>query len=281
MRLGAHESIAGGLLRVFERADADRADAIQIFTANGSRWEPGPRDPGEVAEFAAEKRRRGQPVLSHASYLINLAAARGELLTRSRRAFVAELERCEALGVDHLVMHPGAHVGAGVATGLRRVAASLRDVLAKTAGFRVRVLIELTAGQGTCLGHTFDELATLLDTIDAPTRMGVCFDTCHALAAGYDFRTPDGYEAMWREFDDKIGLGELRAFHLNDSKKDVGSRVDRHEAIGKGFVGDEPFRRLVTDPRFTGVPAVLELPPSVVPANLARLVKWRAEMLAA
>ncbi len=275
MRLGAHVSIAGGLPRVWERGADDRCEAIQIFTANGSQWRVPPRDPGEIAEFLAEGRRAKLPLLAHDSYLINLAAARGELQSKSWRAFRDELERCEAFGVQHVVMHPGAHVGAGVKVGLRRVASAIRWAIDKTPGYRVRVLIELTAGQGTCMGHTFEQIADLLDQIDAPSRTGVCFDTCHALAAGYELRTEEGYEATWRAFDEIIGLDRLFAFHLNDSKKDLGSRVDRHEQIGRGFLGEPAFARLVADPRFTGVPAVLELPPSVVRKNLEKLKSYR------
>jgi deoxyribonuclease-4 len=275
MLLGAHESVAGGLINAFAHADAHAGEALQIFTSSKARWEPQRRDPGEIREFAAERRRRRSPLLSHDSYLINLAAAPGETLTRSRRAFLAELERCEALGIEHVVMHPGAHLGAGVEVGLRRVATHLGWALARTAGYRVGVLVELTAGQGTCLGVTFEEVRAILDQVGQPARMGVCFDTCHAFAGGYDLRRPAAYQAVWERFDRVVGLEHLRAFHLNDSKRDLGARVDRHEAIGEGFLGDSPFRRLVRDPRFARIPAVLELPPDVVPRNLAKLKSWR------
>lgn len=268
MRLGAHESIAGGLVNAFARADADGCAALQIFTTSGRAWAAPARDPSEIAEFAAEARRRRMPVLAHASYLINLAAPRGDLQRRSKAAFVAELERSEALGVGAVVMHPGAHVGAGVAVGLRRVAAAVRWALARTAGYRVRVLLELTAGQGSCLGCTFEQLRALLDAIDEPLRVGVCLDTQHALAAGYEWRTPAAYEAMWREFDRVIGLRRLAAFHLNDSKVDLGGRADRHAPIGAGHIGVSPFRRLVADPRFRDLPAVVELPPTHIRKSL-------------
>src|SRR5687767_7097712 len=192
MKLGAHESVAGGLVRAFERADARRGEAIQIFTSNGSQWAPQRRDPGEVREFAAEARRRKTPLVAHDSYLINLAAGPGLVRDRSEVAFAQELERCEELGVSWVIMHPGAHTGAGVDVGIRRVAARVKRALRRTRGYRVGVLLELTAGQGSCLGHTFEELQALLDGIgDSPdnyARTGVCFDTCHALAAGYDWR---------------------------------------------------------------------------------------------
>jgi len=176
-------------------------------------------------------------------------------------------------------MHPGAHVGAGVDVGIRRVAARVKAALRRTRGYRVGVLLELTAGQGSCLGHTFEQLGALLHGIDEPRdnggRTGVCFDTCHALAAGYDWRTARGYEATWRDFDRLVGLDRIRAFHLNDSKRDLGARVDRHEAVGEGFVGPAPFRRLMRDPRFAGVPAVCELPPEETARSLDKLKSWR------
>lgn len=275
MRLGAQVSIAGSLPLAFERGDDAGCEALQIFTQSSRVWAPPPRDRGEVREFAAEAARRPAPILSHASYLINLATGDPVLAARSREAFLAELERCEELGVAHVVFHPGAHCGDGVGKGLMRVARAVRWAIARTRGYRVRLLIEVTAGQGTCLGHRFEEVRALLDAIDEPGRTGVCFDTCHAWAAGYDLRSPRGYETVWSELDRVIGLGRLHAFHLNDSKRELGARVDRHEEIAAGALGGQTFRRLVRDPRFAGIPAVLELPPSVVPANLGRLRSYR------
>ena len=275
MRLGAHVSVSGGLCRAFERADAERCEALQIFTSSGRRWAEDVRDHGEIREFHGEATRRGVPLLAHDSYLINLATADRTLARRSRRAFAAELERCETLGVDAVVLHPGAHLGDGVEAGLARVAASLRAALAATSGYRVQVLLELTAGQGTCLGSSFAELRWLLDEIGSPARTGVCIDTCHAWAAGYDLRSVAGYEATIAELARVVGLARVRAFHLNDSKRERGARVDRHQAIGEGHLGTRPFARLVRDPRFAGVPAVLELPPEMVTAGLRRLRRLR------
>lgn len=275
MRLGVHVSIAGGLGRALERADAAGCEAIQIFTASGRGWRVVPRDPEEVASFAKEARRRRLPVFAHGSYLINLAAPGGELLERSRAAFVAELERCEALGIEAVVVHPGAHLGEGAARGLAQVARSVRDALRATRGYRVRVLVELTAGQGTCLGGRFEDLRAILDGIGRPERTGVCFDTCHALAAGYELRTTQGYVTTWASFERIVGLEALGIFHLNDSKTDLGSHVDRHETIGQGRLGVAFFRRLVTDPRFAGMPAVVELPPEAARRSLSRLKSWR------
>lgn len=274
MRIGAHVSISGGLVRTFERADRERCEAIQIFTQSGRQWRGAPRDRGEIREFSAEAARRGAPLLAHDSYLINLATGDRALARRSSEAFAAELERCEELGVGAIVLHPGAHRGDGIEVGLPRVAAALRGALARTPGYRTNIFIELTAGQGTSLGASFAELRWLLDEIGTPERTGVCFDTCHAWAAGYDLRGA-GYEALWRELDRALGLARVRAFHLNDSRRERGARVDRHAPIGEGHLGGGVFRRLMTDPRFAGVPAVLELPDLDVKRGLARLRGYR------
>lgn len=273
MKLGAHVSIAGGLGRVWARADADRCEAIQIFTENGRNWASRVRDAGEIREFAGEASRRGMPLLAHDSYLINLAAPAREIARKSREAFHREVERCEALGVRFLVFHPGSHVGDGLEVGLPRVAAALRAALDASAGYRVAILVEITAGQGTAIGARFAEVRWILDEVGDAARTGVCFDTCHAYAAGYDLR--DRYDEVWREFDAALGLEKLRAFHVNDSRRELGSRVDRHAAIGAGTLGRGFFRRLVRDPRFAGVPAVLELPPTAVERGLAALRRWR------
>ncbi len=273
MRLGAHVSIAGGLGRVWSRADADRCEAIQIFTESGRSWASRVRDAGEIREFAAEVRRRGLPVMAHDSYLINLAAAARDVAAKSREAFQREVERCEELGVGFLVFHPGSHVGDGLEVGLPRVASALRAALDASAGYRVGILVEITAGQGTALGARFAEVRWILDEVGEDARTGVCFDTCHAYAAGYDLR--DGYDEVWGEFSSVIGLSRLKAFHVNDSCRELGARVDRHAAIGAGTLGRGFFRRLVRDPRFRGVPAVLELPPTAVERGLTALRRWR------
>jgi deoxyribonuclease-4 len=275
MRLGAHVSVAGGLCNAFDRADEDGCEAMQIFTASGRRWAAPAADPGEVREFRAEARRRARPILAHDSYLINLATGDRALARRSRLAFARELERCEALGVDAVVLHPGCHMGDGVEVGLPRVAAALGDALARTSGYRVKILVELTAGQGTSLGSSFAELRWLLDEMGHAERTGVCIDTCHAWAAGYDLASDEGYQATWRALDEAIGLTRVRAFHLNDSRRERGSRVDRHAGIGEGRMGPGPFRRLMRDGRFAGVPALLELPPDEARRGLRRLRRYR------
>jgi deoxyribonuclease-4 len=197
-------------------------------------------------------------VIAHAAYLINLCAVDPGVLARSRDAYEDELRRCEVLGVAGLVVHPGAHLGAGEAVGLERIAASLNEIHARTEGFRTLTLLETTAGQGTTLGYTFAQLRTMIDGIQQQERVGVCLDTCHVFAAGYDIRTASGWESLMEEFDRTLGRDRLKAIHVNDSKKDLGSRVDRHEHIGLGRIGLEGFRFLMNAPELAGIPKILE-----------------------
>lgn len=257
-RLGAHMSIAGGLDRAVDRAVAAGCDALQVFTRSASQWAARPLDPLEVGRFKAKSAAAGlHPVLAHDSYLINVASPDEALWTKSLGALRLEVERCAALGIPYLVMHPGAHLGAGETAGIARIAAAL-DVLHAEGPESVTILLENTAGQGTCLGRTFDELADIVARTRRPERLGVCVDTAHALAAGYDLADEAGWDAAWRAFDRSLGPRALRALHVNDSKKPRGSRVDRHEHIGLGHLGPRAFWRLVNDPRFDGLPATLE-----------------------
>ena len=201
-----------------------------------------------------------QATVSHDSYLINLGSHDPVTLQKSLDAFADEIERCEQLGIPFLVFHPGSHVGAGEAAGLQRIVDSLNAVLGQKPKYRTRVLLENTAGQGSNLGYRFEQLGEILAKTENPKRLGVCLDTCHLFASGYDLRTRSTYEATFREFDAIVGLGRVKVFHLNDSKKSLGSRVDRHENIGKGELGLEPFRFLLNDPRFAGLPMLLETP---------------------
>lgn len=260
MLIGAHESVAGGVANAIVRGAADQCEAIQIFTRNSNQWKAKPVTQAEAELFRKARQSYDVPVLVHDSYLINLGGS-GELLAKSTAAFREEIERCELLGADFLVMHPGAHLGAGEEAALTAIAGHLRDVIAETPGFRTRILIENTAGQGTSVGYRLEHLRFLLETIGRPERTGICFDTQHAFAAGYDLATAEGYEETWGAFDRNIGFDALRAFHINDSKKPLGCRVDRHEHIGKGELGLDFFRRLVNDARFERVPGVLETPP--------------------
>lgn len=257
--IGAHVSIAGGLDLAFARGEEVGCSAIQIFTKNASQWRGKPIGAAEAAAFKAawEKSSIG-PVIAHDSYLINLAASDDEKWAKSKGAFLDELQRCDQLGIPELVMHPGSHLGDGEAAGLQRVADAFVDIFAE-APASVTVLLEITAGQGTNLGWRFEHLATIMEKVPGG-RFGVCFDTCHAFAAGYDLSTLEGYDKVLGEFDRLIGVDKIRAFHVNDAKKGLGSRVDRHEQIGEGALGRDGFRALMRDPRFAEIPKILETP---------------------
>ncbi|BDD89254.1 deoxyribonuclease IV [Desulfofustis limnaeus] len=258
--LGAHESVSGGLHMAFARIDKVGGQALQIFTRNQRQWRHPPLATSEVDQFLQEQsRHEGMIVASHASYLVNLAAGEEGLRRRSIDAFVEELRRCEQLQVPYVVLHPGAHGGDGLEAGLARLVTSLDEVLATVPGSSM-VLLETTAGQGTGLGGTFEELALIRQRVQASERIGVCLDTCHVFAAGYDIRSKSGYQSVIRHFDESVGLQHLRLFHLNDSKKELGSRVDRHEHIGAGCIGVDGFRWLVNDDRFTRHAMILETP---------------------
>lgn len=259
--LGAHMSIAGGVDLAPLRGQEVGCQTIQLFTKSSNQWRARPLPPEEIERYRANLQAYGiAPAVAHDSYLINLASTDPDLHQKSMASFLEELERAEALGIPYLVTHPGAHVGAGEEAGLRQAANNIRELLKQTKGYRVQVVLETTAGQGTSLGHRFEQLAALLDQIGLPERTGVCLDTCHVFAAGYDIRTPDGYAGALRAFDRIVGISQLKVIHLNDSKKELGCRVDRHEHIGKGAIGPGAFRCLLTDPRLRGLPMILETP---------------------
>jgi deoxyribonuclease-4 len=259
--LGAHVSVSGGMARGLEHASELGCTSMQVFVKNQQQWRGRTLDDADLQAFARARRTPAvRNSMAHASYLINLASPDDALYERSRLAMQDEMRRCAALGIPSLVVHPGAHKGAGEAEGLRRVATALRMILAEPGAERVSILLECTAGQGTSLGHTFEQLARLVEDGGPRARLGICIDTCHLLAAGHEWRTPRGYAQVFAEIETAIGLERLRAFHLNDSKQGLGSRVDRHAEIGAGHVGRAPFRRLVRDARFAGVPMVLETP---------------------
>ncbi len=258
---GAHMSIAGGYYRALEIARDHDCEAVQLFTKNSNQWRAKAIVDDEVARFRATLgQTRVRKSLAHDSYLINLASPDDVLYQRSLEAFVEEVQRAERLGLDYLVTHPGAHVGCGEETGLRKVAEALDEVHRRCAGYHVQILLETTAGQGSCLGHRFEHLAQVLERVAEPERLGVCLDTCHVFAAGYALAPQAAYRKTMKEFDSIIGLSRLRAFHLNDSQKPLGSRVDRHAHIGQGCLGLEPFRLLVNDRRFRNHPMLLETP---------------------
>ena len=254
-------SIAGGVDRAVERGMTVGCRTMQIFTKNASQWAAPPISEATVRRFREELERSGiGPVVSHDSYLINLASADPALRERSINAFQDELERAEALGLMGVVAHPGAHLGRGEEDGLDRIGAALRQVLKATRRQQVMLLIENTAGQGTVLGANFYHLARLIELTDGHPRLGVCLDSCHLHAAGYDLTTDLGYATTFLEFERLVGFDRLRCFHMNDSLKPLGSRVDRHTHIGEGSLGLEPFRRLMKDPRLANVPKILETP---------------------
>ena len=257
MLLGAHEGIAGGISKAFARAEADGAECVQVFTRNARGWAAKPLEDGEVAAFRAEARRTGMPVAAHSSYLINCASADREIRKKSWRALADELGRCERLGISALIFHPGAH--ASEREGIRLVGEAMARALAEVPG-KARLLVETTAGQGTTLGWRFEQVQAIREAVpgSARRRVAVCVDTCHVHSAGYDLSTDEGYERTMDELDRTVGLSAVRAFHLNDSKKPRGCRVDRHEHIGQGALGVEPFRRLVNDARFAETPGFVE-----------------------
>ncbi|EGB15595.1 apurinic endonuclease Apn1 [Pseudodesulfovibrio mercurii] len=261
MFLGAHMSIAGGLHMAFERIMRVDGTALQIFTRNQRQWKVPPLTEYDAELFATAWAQWGDyPVAAHDSYLINLASDQDDLLKRSTLAFAEELRRIETLAIPFLVTHPGSHLGAGVEAGIERYAANLDRAIEHSRTERGLILLETTAGQGTNLGSTFEELAAIIAASAHPDRLGVCFDTCHAFAAGYDIRTPETYAATFAAFDRVLGLSRLKFFHVNDSKNELGSHKDRHEHIGQGTIGVEGFRNLMRDPRFKDVPKTLETP---------------------
>lgn len=260
MILGAHESAQGGVAEVWERARRDRADCVQLWTRSSRQWASRPLDAATVAAFRAGQAASPMPTAAHASYLINLGAANDAIYARSIETLVEECERAAALGIDAVVLHPGAATGTDEKTALARTAAALRTVLARLGPSRVRILVENTAGMGSSLGCTFGQIGAILDGVKS-RRLGVCIDTQHLFAAGYDWTTPRGYASVMRELDEVVGLERVAAFHLNDSKKPLGSRVDRHAVIGDGLIGLQPFGRLINDERFAAVPGYLETPP--------------------
>jgi deoxyribonuclease IV len=275
---GAHMSVAGGLHNAVAAAVALRCDTVQLFTKNANQWAGKPLADDNVRAFrTALKAAKLKHATAHDSYLINLAAPDDVLYRKSIAAFTDELERAEALGLSYLVTHPGAHTGSGTEAGIARVVAALDEVHARCAGFKVKVLLETTAGQGTTLGARFEEIAAVLDRVKDSGRLGVCLDTCHIFAAGYPLAAEADYAATFQQFDRLIGLSKLKLFHVNDSVKPLGSRVDRHAALGLGEVGLDAFRRLVTDPRFRTRPMILETPKEdaegreMDPVNLAVL----------
>lgn len=263
MLLGAHMSVAGGLSLAFERARSIGINTMQIFTKNQNRWEQKPTPPEEIERwFRAQAETGIGPVVSHAAYLLNLGTPDDALWERSVNALVDELTRAEQLGILGVVLHPGAHMDSGEEAGIARIVAGLNQAHAATPGYKTLTLLETTAGQGTVLGYTFDQLKMMAEGVREPERIGFCLDTCHIFVAGYDIRTPEAYAATMAEFDRLLGLDRLKCIHFNDAKKPLGSRVDRHDHIGTGELGLAAFGFFLNDPRLARVPMILETPKS-------------------
>jgi deoxyribonuclease-4 len=274
MLLGAHESTSGGLHEAFPRALADGAETVQIFTKSSRMWRAKEITPQDAALVRAGAKAAGFRPTVHASYLINLGCVSGDLREKSIEAFTDELRRCDLIGAPYLVVHPGSC--ADSARGLRAIADALDRTFVAHRGECI-VLLETAAGQGSALGRTFEELREIRDRVRSPERVAICLDTCHVFAAGYDLSTDRGYDDMFKRFDQVLGIGLLKVFHLNDSMKPLGCRVDRHEHVCKGEIGPTAFRRLVNDSRFRDVPGFLEIPPEGNRACLLRLKRLRED----
>jgi deoxyribonuclease-4 len=263
MIFGAHVSTSGGFRKAMERGASIGCGVVQIFVKNNMQWLGKPPAPEEAGAFAAERARAGfKAVFGHTGYLINLGGAPSPNRTKSLQSLILEITFADALGLPFLVLHPGAHLGDGEERGLERIVAGLDEVFAATEKSRVRIALENTAGQGTCLGYKIEHLAAIFDRVKRPARLGLCLDTAHFFAAGFDLRQTEGWEAAIGQVESLIGLKEILAFHLNDSKTELGSRVDRHEHIGRGKIGLAGFRHIVNDPRFADSPGCLETPKS-------------------
>ena len=259
LRIGAHMSVAGGVSKAVDRARVHGCEALQIFSRNASQWHPKPLDPAEVEAFRKRIDQTGiAPVVSHASYLINLATTFSTLRQQSIAAFIVELDRADALGLMGVVIHPGTCTAGSEEDGLRLIGDAIRQAFKARPRRKTLVLLENTAGQGRTLGYRFEHLAAIIGHLRGSTRVGVCLDTCHLVASGYDIVSESDYRKTFDAFDRIVGIGRLKAFHGNDSKKPRGSRVDRHEHIGHGYLGEAPFRRLLHDRRFAGLPILIE-----------------------
>ncbi len=256
---GTHASAAGGVHKAIQRTVDVGATSSQIFSKNERQWIAKPLDPAVVESFHEEREKHGiEQMVIHDSYLINLASPKEDLIAKSMAAFEDELVRADQLKIRYLVTHPGAHTGSGIEEGIRKFAESLNRVFDDLPDNDVIVCLETTAGQGTTLGRTFEEIAEIIDKTEAKSRVGVCLDTCHIFAAGYDIRTEESTTAVFDEFDRVIGLDKLQVLHLNDSKQPFASNKDRHEHIGKGEIGLPAFSAIVNDPRLVGLPGILE-----------------------
>lgn len=259
--MGAHTSISGRVSKAVDLAEGLGFSAMQIFVKNNNRWDAKPLEKTEIELFKTKlNNSKLKFVVTHDSYLINLCAKDRAILKKSREAFIDELTRCELLGIPHLNFHPGAHGGAGEEEGIKIIAESLNIAHEKTKNYNVSSMLELTAGQGTSIGYKFEQIRNIINLVEEKDRMTVCIDTAHIFAAGYDIKNKIKYKNVIKEFDDIIGLERLKCMHINDSKKELGSRVDRHEHIGKGFIGLDGFSNIMNDKKLEKVPKILETP---------------------
>lgn len=261
MKFGAHESIAGGVFRAIERGQTATCDTIQMFNKSNAQWKAKVLTPDEIEKYFALIEETGIMVAcSHSSYLINIASPDKTLNKKSMLALQEEVERCNVLKIPNLVFHPGAHVGSGEEAGIKKIAANINKILGAVKANEVTLCLETTAGQGTTIGHTFEQLAAIIALVEDKDHVGICMDSCHVFAAGYPLSDPKEFRRTIKQFDDVIGLDRLKVMHLNDSKKEFNSRRDRHEHIGKGFIGIEGFRNIVNHPKLKKVPMILETP---------------------
>lgn len=261
MLFGAHQSIAGGVHKSIERGKQATCDTIQIFNKSNNQWRAARLQPDDVDKFFKLIEKTGVTVAtSHTSYLINIASPDSALNEKSYKSLKEEMERCETLKIPNLVMHPGSHVGTGEETGMNKIAENINRLFDELTDNNVTLLLEATAGQGTNLGYTFEQLAYMIDRVEHKDKIGVCLDTCHIFAAGYDLVDPKRYKKTIQSFNEIVGLDRLRIIHVNDSKKEFGSRRDRHEHLGQGFIGLDGFRNIVNDKRLKKIPMILETP---------------------
>lgn len=261
MLFGAHESIAGGVFNAIHRGKQATCDTIQMFNKSNSQWRAKELKQDEVDKYFEAIEETGVTVsVSHSSYLINIASPKPDLNKKSFLALKEEMERCELLKIPNLVFHPGSHVESGEETGMDKIAENINKLFDQLPDGQTWLLLETTAGQGSNLGYTFEQLAYMIDRVENKSRLGVCMDTCHIFAAGYPISDPKDFKKTIKNFDDTIGLDRLRIIHMNDSKKEFGSKRDRHEHIGKGCIGIEAFRNIVNDKRLKKIPMILETP---------------------
>ncbi|MFH1336931.1 MAG: deoxyribonuclease IV [Candidatus Zixiibacteriota bacterium] len=259
--IGAHMSIAGGVYNSLIFGKDLGCTTIQIFTKNNNQWKAKELTSEDVKKFVENQKKTGiSPVVGHNGYLINLASPKEDIYQQSLGSMLIELQRAELLALPYLVMHPGSHLGTGEKAGMKKIAHSIDWLHRNTKGFQVKICLETTAGQGSAIGFRFEQIAEIIEMVKENQRLGVCYDTCHTFAAGYDIRIQKSYEETFKEFDNIVGISQLKVFHINDSMKDLNSRVDRHQHIGEGKIGLEGFRLLINDSRWEKTPKILETP---------------------